>query len=506
MNPPSTHILLFSSQFKDSVSPLDMFSISVTDIKICNFLFYSRCNSQRQVPATDWKLCVFCQKKVRGEKSQCPANAKQQTQGSTYVTLAKNLVEFHELGRLPPGLFKRLDEGDGVEETFKKRKASFHLSCRSKYNSTNLKQVKRKTEAEDCGDSSSRKFRRRDSSAVEQCEEGVCFLCENGASKEDLRNAATFRIDTRIRECATILQDHKLSGIFSAGDVISQELKYHSTCLTTLYRRADQKRKSTMNDPSEKERVLRGLAFAELTEYIFEAKDTSFLTVFKLADLAKIYNRRLHDLGLTTEKVHSGRLKTRLLAHFPYLQEHASGRNVLLTFSDDLGSTLKEAYTESWDDEAVHLAKAARIVRRDLFLLKYGGFTGSFDEHSQYSSVPETLLALMQMILQGPSIETASKTRCQASLTLAQLASYNAVKSEGNRARQDVTSTKHHKERETPVAVHLGLLIHAQTRKKELVDDAHNLALSIPYNRVLEISSELSRNALNLRKTRWSVL
>ena len=116
-----------------------------------------------------------------------------------------------------------------------------------------------------------------------------------------------------------------------------------------------------------------------------------------------------------------------MLAHFPDLQSHASGRDILLTFTDDLNSTLKETYTESCDDEAVHLAKAARIVRRDMFHLQTK-YSGSYDEHCQYSSIPETLLALMQMILHGPSIDTANREKCQASLSLAQLASFNAVK------------------------------------------------------------------------------
>ncbi|KAL8592617.1 hypothetical protein ACOMHN_026547 [Nucella lapillus] len=181
----------------------------------------------------------------------------------------------------------------------------------------------------------------------------------------------------------------------------------------------------------------------------------------------------------------------RLLAHFPDLQAYADGRDIRLAFACDLNATLKEAYNrESWDDEGVHLAKAAKLVRRDMFLLK-SKFTGSFSESSQLSSVPETLLALMEMILDGPSLGNSGRGRQQASLTLAQLASFNAVK----RARTNTATIKHSNERETPLPVYVGLAIHAQTRKKALVDNMFTLGLSVSYNRVLEMSTELASRA-----------
>ncbi|KAK0061124.1 hypothetical protein Bpfe_009285 [Biomphalaria pfeifferi] len=101
----------------------------------------------------------------------------------------------------------------------------------------------------------------------------------------------------------------------------------------------------------------------------------------------------------------------------------------------------------------------------------------------------------MQMILQGPSI-TSNKGKNQAALSLAQLASFKAVKTEGKRSRANTSTTnKHSKNREPPVPVYVGLTIHAQTRKKELVERMHSLGLSISYKRVLEISSELAAKA-----------
>ena len=51
-------------------------------------------------PEIDWNLCAICQEEKAGEKPHCPANAKQRSQDSAYVTLAENLMKSHELGAL----------------------------------------------------------------------------------------------------------------------------------------------------------------------------------------------------------------------------------------------------------------------------------------------------------------------------------------------------------------------------------------------------------------------
>ena len=407
------------------------------------------------------------------------------------MTLACNLRQFHELGAVPKQLLDRLCEGKTMEETFKLRGAKFHDSCRIKYNSTKLK--RKHAEAFSESDVEGQGQRKSLRGEFEKTERKVCFLCgEEGNSKDlTLRNASAFQLDEKVRKCAILLQDEKLLVKLSAGDIIPQELKCHTSCLIRLYRRAQP---NTENNEQEREQMLNGLVFPELVEHIQEEGDQApedELTVFKLADLANKYHQRLQDYGLPG-RVHSSRLKMRLLAHFPDLQAYADGRDIRLAFTSDLKATLKEAYKnrESWDDEGVHLAKAAKIVRRDMFLLK-SEFTGSFSEDSQISSVPETLLALMEMILNGLNLGNCGRGRHQASQTLAQLASFNAVK----KALPNTATIKHSKERETPLPVYVGLTVHAQTRKKELVDSMFTLGLSVSYSRVLEISSELASKA-----------
>ena len=96
------------------------------------------------------------------------------------------------------------------------------------------------------------------------------------------------------------------------------------------------------------------------------------------------------------------------------------------------------------------------------------------------------------MIMGGASIKTQSSNivENQAALTVSQLIRFNCVV----RRRKDSQAIYHTKDRETPLPTYLGLLVHAETRKKGLFDKLCDLGLSISYNRVLEISSEMGNN------------
>ena len=66
----------------------------------------------------------------------------------------------------------------------------------------------------------------------------------------------------------------------------------------------------------------------------------------------------------TTFRIHSSRLKNRILLQIPSLEAYNDGREVLLAFKEDVGDVLHKAHLN--DDEAIHL-KAANILRKDMF-------------------------------------------------------------------------------------------------------------------------------------------
>ena len=77
---------------------------------------------------------------------------------------------------------------------------------------------------------------------------------------------------------------------------------------------------------------LQELLFAELVMYIEDQIDNK-APDFKLSDLSQLYVSRMGQLGTkTTGRVHTTRLKQRLLAHFTDIRAQKKGRDVLLAF------------------------------------------------------------------------------------------------------------------------------------------------------------------------------
>ena len=102
---------------------------------------------------------------------------------------------------------------------------------------------------------------------------------------------------------------------------------------------------------------------------------------------------------------------------------------------------------------------------------------------------PQSLSLYEVWIMHGASIKTQSSNivENQAVLTVSQLIRFNSVV----RRRKDSQASYHSRDRGTPLPTYVGLLLHAETRKRGLVDKLCDLGLSISYNRVLEISTEM---------------
>lgn len=108
-----------------------------------------------------------------------------------------------------------------------------------------------------------------------------------------------------------------------------------------LYNKATQ---AVSKDEHEEEAQLHGIAFAELVAFMAETRGDDCAPVFKLADLGDLYKVRLEQLGATVgHRIHTTRLKNRLLSVFPDLRAHLQGRDTLLTFQEDIGDAFKKA-------------------------------------------------------------------------------------------------------------------------------------------------------------------
>ena len=100
----------------------------------------------KEVPVEeiDWSKCVLCQM-ITQEPLQCPGEYVQYGSGHGYQTLASNLIGFNELQEMPLGVdMTRLDDGDGLEATFWRRKAKWHKAFNLKCNKTMLRRAEKR--------------------------------------------------------------------------------------------------------------------------------------------------------------------------------------------------------------------------------------------------------------------------------------------------------------------------------------------------------------------------
>ena len=120
-------------------------------------------------------------------------------------------------------------------------------------------------------------------------------------------------------------------------------------------------------------------------------------------------------------KGNSTRLKENLLSEIPELEAHKKGRDVLLAFSEDVGTVLSKAldYTE-----AIIITKAAKILRRRMIDHK-SSFCGTFHDNCVEDSIPSVLLQFVSMIEHGADIK--SQLRFGASKTDLQCPNYYSI-------------------------------------------------------------------------------
>ena len=173
------------------------------------------------------------------------------------------------------------------------------------------------------------------------------------------------------------------------------------------------------------------------------------------------------------------------------MQAHNKGRDVLMVFEEDVGAALATACGLDCDSDAVHLARAAQIVRHQM-CREAKPFNG-FQERCQEESVPSLLLGLMSMVLESPSIKDQMADTTPAALAVAHILMFNSIKHKRTRGTSSI-SVRHNIAQETPVPTYNGMLLHAHTCKRVLLDRLSYLGISISYDHVLQLSTQMGKS------------
>ena len=248
--------------------------------------------------------------------------------------------------------------------------------------------------------------------------------------------------------------------------------------------------KNSESETDKSKALVFGIALSEIVHYIIQCKELPGRSpVFKLCDIKSRYIQTIVHYGGDPESVHSTRLKEKLVNHIPELQALKKGRDVLLTFEENSGEALFDACSKDLENDGMVLAKAADIVRKDIFS-SFPEFEGSFDADYVKSSVPFSLVYLVRMLLEGTNCPADNETVEDADIfaqDIAQLIRYNATKQ-----KHDGGNRRHKLERETPLPVYVGLMLHSKTRKAGVIDKLASFGLSISSDRIENIQTSIT--------------
>ena len=149
-----------------------------------------------------------------------------------YHTIANDLLEFQEMDSLPNALGKRLASLSSPEELSKllmDKRAGFHKSCTGMYNKQKLERKRKSYEKQ------SRKMTRLSTSLKNFSEN--CLFCEEYDPQQELHECLSIPTSNRVKAMAEDLEDLKLLGKLSEGDMVTTEAKYHSKCFLNLFNR-----------------------------------------------------------------------------------------------------------------------------------------------------------------------------------------------------------------------------------------------------------------------------
>ena len=149
------------------------------------------------------------------------------------------------------------------------------------------------------------------------------------------------------------------------------------------------------------------------------------------------------------------RFKKKILEYFSDAQEQDDGRNKVLVFQPGMRDMLKQAMKCDNEGDALALAEAAKMIRRDIIGPEGFHFNGSSPLGCQQASVPTNLNSLIAMLLNGADLKDKSSADSQAALTISQTIIFNCQKLQSTSVK-----SRHSITQEPPLPLYIGLKIH----------------------------------------------
>ena len=236
-------------------------------------------------------------------------------------------------------------------------------------------------------------------------------------------------------------------------------------------------------------------ALNQLIESIKNRKKKSKEPItFKLSKLHEEYLMNI-DQGKSNFPTSSNitRFKNELMSKLCQLIEFKYGRDIFVIFRDDLGSAIMEGKcSKSQNSPDELLEKAANMLRNSIINENKSTIENESDNVLLRQSVPLSVNKFISQVLRGTKL-----SKVDSIMSIAQLIMFNTAKKQKT-GEDKISYVSHPETCETPLAIYIGLLLHAHYRDRQIIEKFAKLGLCIGYHRVLTISSSLGNKAVRI--------
>ena len=378
-----------------------------------------------------------------------------------------------EVGETMPFL-----DPDVTAEVLYVHNACWHQSCRRPYDKDKVARAVKKFFKKEEKDLTIQPSKRRSLNMDN------CIFCERGSGNESLHQFSSLEHSDNVKQMAADLQDTDLMVRVCGPDLPAMQAKYHRNCLNALKNR--HRSLMSKNSPPSKEKKLKEAGALEELFGFIEESISEGQYFFKFQELYEMLDLRLKSQGIESEKNRT-RLKERILLEFPDASEQIVKKQVIISFPEGIKKLVKEEMeTRDHSYKANVLAKAAKIIRQDVFEERRDKFNGTFGEDCQEKFIPDTLQMIVSMMLNGVNINSEME-ETQPSRTISQILLFNMKKTSGKASK-----IYHRVEQEPPLCTYIALRLHAEARSKSLIQMMFALGICPSYSRVLSIEDQFT--------------
>lgn len=342
----------------------------------------------------------------------------------------------------------------------------------------------------------------------------TCFFCDQGSSKRNLlRKVATDNAGANLKRAVELTANDKfmvrLSAAISPSDAHAFDVMYHIACWAEHVTNVLRKEVT----PGESQLPSCTTVASVATEIEFKNHVTESLkdgNVFNMGTLESVYR----SMGFANGADESTLMSRRKLKTFLELELADEGiefsrptrlnepQRVSIKCSRDVLLAQAESENENMTRELTSLYNAAKIIRGIITKSKRWVFNGSLPDNDT-DVIPSELQMFFKWCIRGETEVMEESGRKNLDVDMRANVLSQTVMSSCLTTRQvkNKVSQEFHHARELPLQVAVGLTVHRSTRSKRLVQLLHGFGISVEYNRLLRLETQIASSVLRSIET-----